>query len=294
MTFELKDGVRYRMPVMFGPTPGPRQHPEGRPWTVEETGTMNAQWITINYLTRAEQLEALLPPHFKLRGEPVVSISFAYFKNLWWLAGRGYGIVFVDFPVTYAGPKETIEGHFSPMLWEGNPEAIMTGREELGFNKLFADIPNYKTDPETGAISGFASWYDFTFIDFEVHELEEVFGDRTLPGGGGAALFYKYVPRTSPFGKEGADVAVVTTSAPRPGVQAGAAPIKFDDANYRKWKAQGHLAWHKATFEQLPLTFHVVNGMAALDILEYRGVQVIEFSGPGTGVWANSMRTVET
>jgi len=60
MTFELKDGVRYRMPVMFGPTPGPRQHPEGRPWTVEETGIMNAQWITINYLTRAEQLEALL------------------------------------------------------------------------------------------------------------------------------------------------------------------------------------------------------------------------------------------
>ena len=294
MTFELKDGVRYRMPVMFGPSPGPRQHPEGRPWTVEETGTMNAQWITINYLTRAEQLEALLPPHFKLRGEPVVSISFAYFRNLWWLAGRGYGIVFVDFPVTYEGPKETIAGHFSPVLWEGNPEAIMTGREELGFNKIFADIPEYQTDPQTGTVSGFASWYDFTFLDFKVNELEEVFGDRTLPGGGGAALFYKHMPRTSPFGKEGADVSVVTTSAPRPGVQAVAAPIKFDDAKYRKWKARGHLAWHKATFEQLPLTFHVVNGMAALDILEYRDTVVIEFSGPGTGVWANSMRTVET
>jgi hypothetical protein len=36
MSFEFRPHVRYRMPVMFGPAPGPRQKHDGTPWTAEE------------------------------------------------------------------------------------------------------------------------------------------------------------------------------------------------------------------------------------------------------------------
>src|SRR5271155_1219776 len=112
-------GVRYRMPVSFGPAIGPRQHPAGRMWTRGETGTMNADWMKVGYLTDAGALARLLPPGVELRGEPVVAVSCAWFRNLYWLAGRGYGILSVDLPVTYRGASDTLEGSFCPVIWEG-------------------------------------------------------------------------------------------------------------------------------------------------------------------------------
>ncbi|WGM47904.1 hypothetical protein KOAAANKH_02790 [Brevundimonas sp. NIBR10] len=38
MAFVTNPASRYRMPIMFGPAPGPRQHPDGRMWTPEEGG----------------------------------------------------------------------------------------------------------------------------------------------------------------------------------------------------------------------------------------------------------------
>jgi hypothetical protein len=292
MAFVMRPNVRYRMPVVFGPTPGPRQKADGTPWTTEETGTMTAQWLAIKYLTAREKIENLLPPCFALRGEPVVAVSFSYFKNLWWLAGRGYGIVFVDVPVVFTGTSETIEGHFCLVMWEGSPDAIMTGREELGFPKLFADIPEFAADEQAGTLEGFAEWLGFKFVEFKATDLQPVEPNGTVPGSGGPAMFYKYMPRTSPFGREGGDLAYVTTSAPAPGEQSLAAPLKIDESS-RRWEGKGELRWNRASFEQLPLTYHVVNGLAELDILEYRGAEMVEFSGPGTGVWANWVRAAE-
>lgn len=72
MTAEIKPGVRYRMPTVFGPAPGPRQKADGTPWRPEETGTMNGHWLTVRYRTHAGQLAKLLPPGFALQGEPLV------------------------------------------------------------------------------------------------------------------------------------------------------------------------------------------------------------------------------
>jgi hypothetical protein len=283
------------MPAVFGPAPGPRQKADGTPWKLEETGTMNAQWMTVNYRTRREQLEQLLPPGFELRGEPIVSVSLSYFKNLYWLAGRGYGIVWVEFATVYTGKSETISGSLCPVLWEGIPDAILTGREELGFPKLFADIPELNIDKQNGIAGGEASWFGFKFFDLKVHGLTESVGaEKKLPGTGGAALFYKYMPRTSIGGKEGEDIAYATTSQPPPGSQSDSSPIKFSDANFKKWTATGgSVKWNRATFEQLPTTFHVVNGLANLDILEYVSAEMIEFSAPGIAVCANTMRAVD-
>ncbi|HDR9879861.1 TPA: acetoacetate decarboxylase family protein [Burkholderia cenocepacia] len=291
MTVEFKPGVRYRMPAVFGPAPGPRQKADGTLWTPGEAGTMNASWMTVKYRTHREQLERILPPGFELQGEAEVHASLAFFSNLYWLAGRGYGIVMIEIPATYHGKAETINGAFCPVLWEGVPDAIMTGREELGFPKLFADIPALEIDHSLGTAGGSASWFDFKFFEIALHGLVEVHEEPKLPGPGGAALFYKYMPRTGSFGRGGCDVAYATTSQPEPGAAGDTSPIKFGGAEFRTWKASGgSVNWYRATFEQLPTTFHVVNGVADLDILEYLGAEMVQFSAPGLAVSANVIR----
>lgn len=293
MIDEFKAGVRYRMPVVFGPAPGPRQKPDGTMWKPDETGTMQAQWMTVSYSTKRSGLERILPPGFSLRGEPQVHVSLAFFHNLYWLAGRSYGILNVEVPVVYTGETETIEGAFCPVLFEGVPDAILTGREELGFPKLFADIPKPGVDHAAGTASGEASWFGFTFFEIELKGLTETSGARKLPGPGGAALFYKYMPRTGSSGSGGCDIAYVTTSQPLPGAAGDTSPIKFNDADFRQWKGQGGtVKWHRATFEQLPTTFHVINALADLEISEYRSAEMIEFSAPGAAVMANVIRPV--
>jgi hypothetical protein len=189
MTVEFKPGVRYRMPAVFGPAPGPRQKADGTLWTPEEAGTMNATWMTVKYRTHREQLERILPPGFQLRGEPEVHASLAFFSNLYWLAGRGYGIAMIEIPTTYHGRTETIDGAFCPVLWEGIPDAILTGREELGFPKLFADIPALEIDHAHGTAGGSDSWFDFRFFEIALQGLVEVHEEPKLPGTGGSPLF---------------------------------------------------------------------------------------------------------
>ena len=295
MSFMPNPGSRYRMPIMFGPAPGPRQNPDGRMWTAEEAGRMNAQWLNVGYRTDPAKLEKLLPPGFSLRGEPIVSVSCAWFKNLYWLAGRGYGILSVDFPVTYQGKTERIDGALCPVIWEGSPDAIMTGREELGFPKMFARFSEIDWNEAEGRATCDAAWFDDVFFDISLTELvEEAHPRKALPGSnGGAQMYYKYMPRTSPGGQAGADLAYVTTAAAPAGSGGSASNVNFDEFEFRRWTGNGRLAWHRATFEQLPLSFHVVNGMADLDIIEFVSAEMVQFSGPGIGISMNTQRIVE-
>ncbi|WP_234631841.1 acetoacetate decarboxylase family protein [Agrobacterium vitis] len=293
MGFKFNQEFRYRMPTVFGPAVGPRQKPGGGMWALEETGTMNAEWMAITYRTSADKLEALLPPGMSLRGEPLISVSCAWFKNLYWLAGRGYGILSIDFPVTYQGKTERLEGSFCPVIWEGAPDAILTGRDEMGFPKLFCDMPEITWDKEKATASCEASWFGFKFFDIALGEMEEDDAPPSLPGsGGGAAMYYKYVPRTNPFQGGGADVAYITTPAPPPGAGKPDA-INFDGYEFKRWRAKGSFNWHKATFEQLPTTFHIVNAVADMPCFEIVKTEMVVFSGPGIGVSVNSIRPVE-
>ena len=292
MPFEFKTGVRYRMPVVFGPAPGPRQKADGQPWSVEETGKMRGEWMTVKYRTDRAAIESKLPPGFSLRREPLVAVSLAYFHDLYWLAGRGYGIVIVDFPVVYQGKTERIEGSFCAVMWEGQADAILTGREELGFPKLFADIPTIRRDLHSA--HGEASWLGHKFLTLSVHDMAEVpTAAAAVPGFEGPPLYFKYMPRTGVSGTGGTDVAYVTTPLPPPGAPGDQSPIKFSGFSFRRWTAKGSLAWHRATFEQLPTTFHIINGLAEIANNQVVEAEMVEFTGPGAGISANSLRAVE-
>ncbi len=292
MTFQFKPNVRYRMPVVFGPSVSPRQHPEGRPWKIEETGMMDFFSTLLTYRADAAQLTKLLPPGFSLRGEPSLVLGFMRFSNLYWLAGRGYGALSVYIPVTYEGKDESIDGLYMLALWEGDPNAIMTGREEMGFPKLFANIPEAQWSEDKTSLKGQVSWYDHTFFEIDVNDMVEVPNARpnaeaiNMPN-----LWYKYMPKTAVNGTGGADTICVTTNAPHPVNPIQKPEMKFE--NYREWSTNNaSIKWHSATFEQLPLIDHIVNGIADIKLLELVDVTVSTMSMSGLAISCDELRMI--
>jgi hypothetical protein len=53
-----------------------------------------------------------------------------------------------------------------------------TGHEELGFPKLYVKIPDVPLAPETGRVTGSASWIEHRVLDLEMHGLEVAVDER--------------------------------------------------------------------------------------------------------------------
>ena len=140
MPYHFEPNRIYRMPTHFGLSTGPRQGPDGRKFACKDNPKTTS--LTVSFLTNREQLAALLPPRFELAGEPVVTIQASYMTEIEWLAGRGYNVLGVSFPATYCGEQDHVTGSFLTILWENLTDPIITGREELGFAKVYCELPS--------------------------------------------------------------------------------------------------------------------------------------------------------
>jgi hypothetical protein len=227
----------------------------------------------VSFLTNSEQLEAFLPPGFSLNGEPVVSVSGGYMKEIEWLAGRGYNTLGVSFPVVFNGEVDQATGSLLTVLWENLTDPILTGREELGFSKIYCKLP----DPITfnGETHCTASWLGFKFMDMHVRATEQVSiqpasapsqqpsGEQPLTG----ALHYKYMPRTGEWGTADIAYAVLTpASSPNRVVQ-------------EHWRGEGTVEFHKARWEDLPTQYNIVNAFHELEVKEWRGASIVKSVG---------------
>ena len=208
MPFQPQTGQFYRMPIFFGPMPGPRQWPEGRTFDFRTTPRM--RMIGIRMRTNPDQLAAMLPDRFELRGDPIVTVELNYMTEIGWLAGRGYNLCDVKFEVTYHSSNGPVHGTLVLVRWENLCDPILSGREELGHNKLYCEIP------EPRLIDGHQkvrlSWLDTPFLDLSVTGFTKIPG-VTKPSGNpdhAGMLSYKYIPKTGAWGE--ADVEYVTLS----------------------------------------------------------------------------------
>ena len=82
-----------------------------------------------------------MPEHFEVGAEPVVSVSASYMTEIEWLAGRGYNVLGVSFPAIFNGERDRAEGGLLTVLWENLCDPILTGREQLGFSKIYCELP---------------------------------------------------------------------------------------------------------------------------------------------------------
>lgn len=267
MPYQFQTGKMYRMPTHFGPRTGPRQGPDGRKFECLDNPRSTA--LAVSFLSDAAQLESMLPPGFALADEPVVTITINYLTEIEWLAGRGYNTLGVSFPVRFDGDVDQVRGNFLSVLWENLTDPILTGREELGFSKIYCELP----EPAVlrGDYHATASWLGFKFLDLRLSglrqqstaEIEAVLASQS----GDGILHYKYMPRTGEWGA--ADIAYpVLTPAATPNRKI-----------LERWQGDGQVEFHVTRWEDMPTQYNIVNAFAALSIREYRGASVTKSIG---------------
>lgn len=266
MPYQFQLGKMYRMPTHFGPATGPRQGPDGRKF--DGVNSPKSTSIAVSFLTNAAQLEEFLPEGFALTGEPVVTVAATYMTEIDWLAGRGYNTLGVSFPVAFRGELDQVTGSFLTVLWENLADPIITGREELGFAKIYCELPTPTVF--NGAHHVIASWLGFKFLDLHVDNLRRQSADEiaalATPANDGT-LHYKYVPRTGEWGT--ADVAY-------PVLTPAATPNRVIQ---ERWVGDGTVQFHHARWEDMPTQYNIVNAFHGVEILEYRGASVTKTVG---------------
>ncbi len=260
----------YRMPTHFGPSTGPRQGENGK--TFANKGVPKSKRIEVRFLTDRDKLARLLPEGFSVGAEPVVTVFASYTTEIEWLAGRGYNVLGVTFPAVFNGKQDHAVGDFLLVLWENLTDPILTGREELGFAKVYADLPEPRVyEGETHAI---ASWMGFKFLDLTLRDMQPV-----TQGGPSSRepdqssdiltglLHYKYIPRTGDWGEADAAYPVITPSGGGNG------------ALLEMWRGQGTVQFHTARWEDMPTQYSIVNAFAELPVREYRGATISRSTG---------------
>ena len=264
MPYVFQPKKLYRMPTHFGPSLGPRQGPDGRRFTEDKR-----KWTTysVSFLSNREQLEALVPPGFSIEEEPVVTVTGRYMTEIPWLAGRGYNMLGVYFPVTFREAVDHVKGDLLMVLWENLAEAIMTGREELGFAKIYCELPTPQVYEDRVRLT--ANWQGYRFFDMLQFDLQPTSQEDASGGRSEGVLHYKYIPKTEDWGE--ADVAYATFT---PAAQESSVVLE-------RWRGKGRLSFHEASWEDLPTQCDIVNTLAALEIQDYLGASVVKGYGSG-------------
>jgi len=252
MSYVFLPDQRYRMPTHFGPSLGPRQGLDGRRYA----GINGPKDLAISaaFQAQASQLEAFLPPGFYLREPNRVYLSFCYATEIEWLAGRGYNTFGVSIPVSYQGKEDQVDGKLLLVLWENMADPIITGREDLGFSKVYCELPEPQFIGENVLCR--ASWDGCQFATLELTILKEVTPDKLpqpLPSAG--TLHYRYIPKPSAPGEADVEYAVLTPAADP--------NVKVDQIMVAQG-ASGH--FRQSSWEELPTLVHIVNALSTLEL----------------------------
>ena len=267
MPFKPQKGVYYRMPVFFGPTPGPRQFRGIEQYDYATEAHMRV--IGARFLTDRDMLQAWLPSGFAVWGEPVATCEVTYIDRLAWLAGRGYNWCDFKFNVVFDGKHGPTHGTFLVVRFEDLPDPILSGREELGHNKLWCAIPPIRE--VSGKCATEMSWLGTTFWKIAAWDLrDESVVPKHDPKNSGV-LSYKYMPRTGEWGTP--DIAYTTLT-----------PTSTAGKLLRYQVGNGSVEFPKISWEELPTLHHLAEAFAALPQIESRGGYVMEIQGGASGV----------
>lgn len=270
-----KPGLYWRQPVAFGPMPGPRQDFDGHPYAWDKVRSTTAKIV---FQTSATLLRNLFPSEaysFKSRDTvAIASLRIQSLGNLSWLGGQGYKLLsFHVHDVTYtAVDGKEYTGSYIPVVFENLADPIMTGREELGWPKVFSDLETHQDDD---AFRASLSWRGTTWAEFSLplvrassnsaneaqpktKQTESLLIHRQMPGVGDQTrvkadgAYASYYP-----GQEIRTKTLSEQHSPKP------ANISFKAHDWQK----------------LPTLHHIVKGLEEIPILSVVESSIIEEEG---------------
>ncbi|KAH7376644.1 hypothetical protein B0T11DRAFT_335786 [Plectosphaerella cucumerina] len=264
----------WRMPVSFGPFPGPRQTVDGHSRSLTHSTFTTA---SVKFKTSRTVLQNLFPSEsfrFKSPGTAAfATLSQTTLNKMEWLGGSGYRHMGLYIHGVQYTQKDgtTIDGTFLPVLFENLADPILSGREELGMPKLFCSLDVWQ---RAGSYRVQAGWQGVNFGNLVLEDLVAVDQAETKDDGGDQGVFgYKYIPAVGDRGKAAVEHATFVPSAGEAKVvkttvertfKAGSASISFDP---RDWEA-------------LPTLHHVVSRLEEVPVYEVISATLEE----GTGV----------
>lgn len=270
--------LRFRSPLGFGPSPGPRLplglHPSSddvkalRQQTPERSTT-----YSIKFRTSRTYLEGFLPSCYKFTGPATAvsaSIVCSTLDGMTWLGGGEYshcGLYIHGVEYTKRDGSN-IFGTYLPVLFEDLTDPIVTGRSELGMPKLFANIAVHERD---GSCSIGLSWRGTEFMKLDIQDLvkEEATangvehaepqrgpGPPPQPQDQGL-LLYRYVPAVGEPGKVDAEYPVFfPKSAPAPGVEPP-----------QSWVTKtASMDFNACDWQSLPTLHYIAKGLADIPV----------------------------
>ncbi|KAF2648392.1 FAD binding domain-containing protein [Lophiostoma macrostomum CBS 122681] len=268
----------WRMPIAFGPMPGPRQTHEGLVRVSDQSTFTTA---SIKFKTSRTVLQNLFPPgrsgwRFKDPGTVAyASFSQTTLGKMEWLGGSGYHhIGLYVHGVEYEKSDGTVvQGTYLPLLFESLTDPIVSGREELGMPKLYTSVDIYRRSSSYRIRTG---WQGALWGEFHLEGLSEMDPSTEKGSISGEAdagiLAYRYIPKNG-FTNKGvaAEENVVwdafedATTTPRPNkiLKAAKASFKIEPLNW----------------DELPTLHHVISRLAELPVYEIMGAKVVEGVG---------------
>lgn len=234
-----------RMPTVFGRSLGPRQNVHGERFPAVTGGPQETTSISFQVEVPPSDLQRLLPKDATPAEGARLVVSFTQLRNIGWLAGRGYNVLMLRVPAVM--PYEPYSADFCPVLWENRADPIITGREELGMPKIYAELPDPVKSADGWRVE--ASWDGFVFFEAEVADLEAdsaSVGEFRRP----ATFTHKYIPRTGAWGE--ADVDYLTWFPETTGTITS------------REVGKGTARFISGRWEDLPTHHHIVSALASI------------------------------
>ncbi|HEY0302300.1 MAG TPA: acetoacetate decarboxylase family protein, partial [Rhizomicrobium sp.] len=179
----------------------------------------------------------------------------------------------VRLPAAFDGQRDRVNGHYLAVLWENLTDPIITGREQLGYPKVYASISDARK--HHGAYHASAHWLGFSFIDIELTAARalgaadrQAFFERSQFGDG--LILHKYLPKTgAPWTEAEADY---FTFAPLLSDRNREKKPPFSSIRTGKGKIQ----FRRPRWQDMPTQHHIVNALADLPVHEWREASIIE------------------
>ncbi|OBT71915.1 hypothetical protein VF21_09213 [Pseudogymnoascus sp. 05NY08] len=269
----------YRMPIAFGPAPGPRQDIWGNPRSSLDQTFLTA---SIKFRTSATFLKNLFPTE-SFRFKSPGSVAYASFStttlgNMTWLGGGGYN----HFGLYIHGVQYTkrdgtvIDGTYMPLLFESLADPIVSGRDELGMPKVYCAIDIHR---RSKSYRMQASWQGAKFCDFNLEGLSATDPATEMGTIGGESdygiLVYKYIPAVGKDmrGKSDCEYPIVVPHKE----ESKVVPSTVKSVSKSK---KASVSFDKLDLDALPTLHHIVTVLADIPIYEVVGAKVVE----GTGV----------